>query len=40
MAPDEIKNRGNAARSYVENTFEQSLITGAMKRFYRTRLGI
>lgn len=40
MAPDEIKNRGKAARSYVENTFEQSLITGAMKRFYRTRLGV
>ncbi|MDC0992851.1 glycosyltransferase [Alphaproteobacteria bacterium] len=40
MAPDEIKNRGKAARKFVENTFEQSLITGAMKRFYGTRLGV
>jgi glycosyltransferase involved in cell wall biosynthesis len=40
MAPDEIKDRGKAARSYVENTFEQTLITSAMKKFYKTRLGI
>ena len=40
MAPDEIRDRGMAARSYVENTFEQSLITGAMKRFYKRRLGV
>lgn len=38
MDPDEIRARGEAARFYVESTFQQGLITSAMKRFYKTKL--
>ena len=39
MDPDEIKDRGKAARIYVENQFDQTLITSAMMQFYKIRLG-
>lgn len=37
LSPDEIKARGMAAKNYVDNTFEQGLITNAMKNFYETK---
>ena len=37
LSPDEIKARGMAAKNYVDNTFEQGLITNAMKKFYETK---
>jgi glycosyltransferase involved in cell wall biosynthesis len=37
-APAELKHRGEAARAYVEQVFEQSLIINAMLNFYKNRL--
>ena len=35
---DEIRIRGQAARKYVENTFDQTLLTSAMVKFYKNKL--
>jgi glycosyltransferase involved in cell wall biosynthesis len=37
-APKELQLRGEAARAYAEQVFEQSLITNAMLDFYTNRL--
>jgi glycosyltransferase involved in cell wall biosynthesis len=36
--PEELKSKGQAARTYVEEFFSEEIITGAMLKFYKHRL--
>ena len=39
LKTDEMRVRGQAARNYAKNRFEQKLVTKAMLKFYETKLG-